>query len=61
MITIEMIEAHKAKYPSFDADRLVEWLNEKPGRWRCFPSVAKASKSLRSKRSMDRYASLEHT
>ena len=56
MITPEDIQRHAAKFPSFQADRLVEWLDEKPGRWRHFKTVPLANRSRRSDESIRRLA-----
>jgi hypothetical protein len=43
MIGYKDVAEHKQKYPSFDSERFIEWMNEKPGRWFFMKSVAKAN------------------
>ena len=43
MITLEKIQKHLEQYPTFDAKRLIEWLNKEPTRWQRFANVSKAN------------------
>ena len=42
MISYKDIEEHKRKYPSFESERFIKWMNEKPKRWN-FTSIARAN------------------
>ena len=50
------IAIHKRKYPSFNAQRLVDWLNETK-RWSWYKTVPKASKALKRHMNFEKWAS----
>ena len=60
MITREDIQRHAIEFPTFKADRLVEWLDEKPGRWRYFRTVELANRSRRKDERLTRLAQREN-
>ena len=55
MITLRDIEMHKCHFSNFEVPRFIAWLNEKPGRWRSFKTVAAANKSRRKQVKFTRY------
>ena len=42
-ITLEDIKAHKKRYPTFNDQRMIDWLNKHPTRWNYFDSVLQAN------------------
>ena len=42
-ITLEDIKAHKKRYPTFNDQRMIDWLNEDPTRWDYYDSVLEAN------------------
>ena len=55
-INLEDVKAHKEKYPTFDDQRMIDWLNKRPMRWRYYDTVAEANKSRQKERSMETLA-----
>ena len=42
-VTLEDIKAHKKTYPTFNDQRMIDWLNQKPYRWNYYDSVLQAN------------------
>ena len=58
MITNKMIYEHKKKYPTFNAQSFIEWIDKENIRhW--YNSVAKANKLFRRYKSMDKLCQKE--
>jgi len=54
-ITYEMIYDHAKKYPTFNKERLIEWLKAEPYRWYAYKSVAEATKKMRKSIKLQKY------
>ena len=48
MITEENVKHHGDKYPLFKVDRIIRWLNDRPGRWQFYKSVSEANRARRN-------------
>jgi hypothetical protein len=46
MITHQDIDNHAEKYPTFNKQRLIDWLDKKEGRWYAYDNVSKANQDL---------------
>jgi hypothetical protein len=61
MITIQDVEEHAQRYPTFDQLEFLEWAEENEWIWNYYKSVSKANQRRHRDICLEKYCRLEHT